>query len=76
MRKKQSKNMRNMPEEDLNSSRDACLNEGVMLWFIHFFLILSYLGISAHTWLPALGHTTLAFLLRHKVTDRWNKQLT
>ncbi len=31
MRKKQSKNTRNMPEEDLNSSRDACFNEGVML---------------------------------------------
>ncbi len=28
----------------LNGSQDACLNEGVMLWFIHFFpFILSYL---------------------------------
>ncbi len=68
--KKWLKNTKNALKEDLNGSRDACLNKGVMLQIFHF--PLSYL-ISAprhYMRLPVLDRMTSPFPLRHTVTDR------
>ncbi len=47
MRRTKETHSLGMTQTHIYSSRDACLNEGVMLRFIQFFLILSYLGTSA-----------------------------